>query len=70
MADLSLGVVSTSAKENEHRLPIHPGHLERVDADLRERILLERGYGERFGVSDSQLEPLVGGMRTREQLLA
>ena len=29
---LSLGVIGTSAKENEHRLPLHPEHLARLDA--------------------------------------
>jgi len=35
---LSLGVISRSRKEHERRLAIHPLHLERVDADLRERV--------------------------------
>jgi alanine dehydrogenase len=67
---LSLGVISRSRKESERRLAIHPLHVERIDAGLRERIYLERGYGERFGVPDEQLAPLVAGLRTREQLLA
>ena len=29
-----------------------------------------RGYGERFGFADDQLEPLVGGLRSRDELLA
>ena len=49
---LTLGVVATSRKPDERRLPIHPAHLERIDPDLRARIFLEHGYGERFGVSD------------------
>lgn len=69
MDHLTLGVVGRSRKENEFRLPIHPSHLERIDASLRGRIFLERGYGERFGVSDEQLAPHVGGLRSREQLL-
>ncbi len=70
MAQLTLGVVGTSRKENERRLAIHPEHVERIDADLRDRIVLERGYGERFGVPDSQLEPLVGGLQPRDELVA
>ncbi len=70
MAKLTLGVVGTSRKENERRLAIHPEHVKRIDADLRERIVLERGYGERFGVPDSQLEPLVGGLQPRDELVA
>jgi alanine dehydrogenase len=67
---LSLAVMSRSRKENERRLAIHPQHFERIDAGLRSRIFLERGYGEQFGVADEQLVPLVGGLRPREQLLA
>ncbi|UOZ07098.1 N(5)-(carboxyethyl)ornithine synthase [Amycolatopsis sp. WQ 127309] len=70
MDQLTLGVVSRSRKENERRLPIHPRHFERIDADLRERIFLEHGYGENFGVADEQLAGLVGGLRTHEQLVA
>jgi alanine dehydrogenase len=67
---LTLGVVATSRKQDERRLPIHPAHVERVDADLRERMVLERGYGAAFGVSDVQLARLVGGLAGREELLA
>jgi alanine dehydrogenase len=67
---LSLGVIAQSGKENEHRLPIHPLHLDRIDADLRDRIYLEHGYGERFGVSDEHLAASVAGMRSREELIA
>jgi alanine dehydrogenase len=66
---LSLGVVGRSRKPAEYRLPIHPGHLGRIDAELRDRIFLEHGYGERFGVSDVQLAPVVGGLRSRDQLI-
>jgi alanine dehydrogenase len=67
---LSLGVIARSRKENEHRLPIHPLHAERIEAGLRRRIYLERGYGERFGVPDGQLASYVAGFRSRDQLLA
>ena len=70
MDQLSLGVLATSSKENEFRLPIHPQHFDRIDADLRERIILEQGYGERFGVSDERLAVMVGGMRSREEIIA
>jgi len=70
MDQLTLGVMSQSAKENEHRRPIHPQHLDRIDPGLRSRIFLEQGYGERFGVTDDQLAASVGGMRTRDELFA
>lgn len=66
---LRLGVMATSRKADERRLPIHPAHVERIDADLRARMFLERGYGARFGVVDAELERLVGGMLDRAEIL-
>ncbi len=67
---LSLGVMARSLKENERRLPLHPHHLGRIPDDLRESVYLERGYGERFGMSDDDLKGWVAGFRTREELVA
>jgi alanine dehydrogenase len=67
---LSLGVLGTSSKENEFRLPLHPLHLDRIDADLRARMIVERGYGLRFGVSDDDLSRHVAAVRPREDLIA
>lgn len=67
---MTLGILSSSRKPDERRLPVHPLHLERIAPELRQHIRLERGYGERFGFSDSQLEPLVAGMASREELIA
>jgi alanine dehydrogenase len=66
---LSLGVIGRTSKENERRLPIHPQHVERIDADLRANIYLETNYGADFGVPDEHLAGLVAGVRTREQLI-
>ncbi len=70
MKHLTVGVVATSRKENEHRLAIHPAHLDRIDPGLRGQIFLEHGYGDRFGYPDEVLAPLVAGHRTREELFA
>ena len=67
---LRLGVLAHSRKPDEKRLPLHPAHLERIDADLRENMILERGYGERFGFADAQLEPFVAGLRPRDEVIA
>ena len=69
MSLLSLGVVGTSAKENEHRLPLHPDHLARLDPAVAARTTLEHGYGDRFGRSDAELAPLVAGFATREEII-
>jgi alanine dehydrogenase len=70
MDQYSLGVIARSRKDDEQRLAIHPLHVDRIEADLRRRIYLEQGYGERFGVPDEQLADHVAGLRTRDQLLA
>ncbi len=69
MDRLRLGVLATSSKENEVRLPIHPHHFDRIDADVRAQIVLERGYGERYGVSDEQLAGQVAGICSREETI-
>jgi len=66
---LRLGVLGRSAKENEFRLPIHPDHLARLEPDLAARITLEEGYGGKFGHADADLEPLVAGIGSREEIL-
>ena len=70
MSLLSLGVIGSSSKENEHRLPLHPEHIPHLDADLRARITLEHGYGARFGVDDDVLAEHVAGFASRKDLLA
>ncbi len=70
MSPLTLGVMSTSRKQDERRLPLHPRHLDRMPEDLRPSVYLETGYGAGFGFDDEQLAPFVAGLRTRDQLVA
>ncbi len=67
--ELTLGVLAGSHKENERRLPIHPRQLGSIDEAIRGRISLEHGYGLPFGHADADLEPLVGSMGSREELI-
>ena len=62
-------MLGSSAKEDERRLPLHPRHLDRIDPDLRARIVLEAGYGERFDVTDAALAELVA-VRPRAEVIA
>lgn len=64
------GVVGTSRKENERRVPIHPRHLAQLPAGVRSRLVFEEGYGRRFGVSDRRLGDLVGRLAPRSSVLA
>ncbi|MCC3302752.1 N(5)-(carboxyethyl)ornithine synthase [Arthrobacter sp. zg-Y895] len=70
MERLTLGVLSSTRKPDERRLAIHPLHLERIAPELRRQLLLEEGYGEKFGVSDMELKPLVGAVLPRAQIVA
>jgi alanine dehydrogenase len=67
---LTTGVVGTSRKENELRLPIHPDHFERIPADCRPALRLEVGYGHAFGVDEDRLLAFSGGLLPRQRLLA
>ncbi|MGJ8648414.1 MAG: N(5)-(carboxyethyl)ornithine synthase [Marinomonas colpomeniae] len=66
----TMGVIGTSKKEDERRFPIHPDHLSRIPDNLRRRLIFEKGYGEPFGMQDSELAALTGGVATRHELLA
>lgn len=69
MNSLSLGVIGTSKKEGEQRIPLHPEHLMRLPEKLRRQLIFETGYGERFGTSDSELADQTGGIASRDELL-
>lgn len=69
MTLLTIGVVGTSLKENEHRVPIHPQHIDWVTDEVRAQLIFERGYGEPFGIDDTaMLARGIGGMVTRDAL--
>jgi len=66
---LTLGVIASSRKENEQRLPIHPDHFDLVPQRSRASIRFERGYGEPFGISDAELERRFAGTADRSELM-
>jgi alanine dehydrogenase len=66
---LNLGVIGTSRKQDEQRVPIHPDHLDRIPETLRQRIHFEEGYGLPFGMSDDGLIARCGPVAPREKLL-
>ena len=70
MSKLTFGVVGTSRKADEKRLPIHPDHLRRMPEKIRRQLVFEKGYGESFAVADSEIEALTGGTATRHELMA
>ncbi len=66
-----IGVIGTSKKENERRVPIHPDHLKRLPEQLRRQLIFERGYGEQFGITEKEMTELSSGSTMeREKLLS
>ncbi|ACT58853.1 N(5)-(carboxyethyl)ornithine synthase [Hirschia baltica] len=70
MGMLTFGVIGTSKKEDERRVPIHPDHLIRLPEVYRKKLIFEEGYGERFNLSDSQLAAQTGGVASRADILS
>lgn len=69
MSKLRFGVVGTSRKKDELRMPIHPEHLSRLPEAIRSRLIFEEGYGASFNISDAEIAEKTGGIATRRQLL-
>ena len=65
-----IGVIGTSKKQDERRFPIHPKHLLRIPEEIRQKLIFEEGYGAPFGIEDSEIATLTGGIATRHELLA
>ncbi len=63
-----LGVIGTSRKPAERRVPIHLDHLDRIPESIRAQIQFEEGYGKVFGVSDDELAMRCGGLASRAEL--
>ncbi|HEY5686830.1 MAG TPA: N(5)-(carboxyethyl)ornithine synthase [Yeosuana sp.] len=70
MALLKMGVIGTSKKEDERRVPIHPEHLKRLPEHIRRQLIFEKGYGKPFNIEDEEIIELTGGMATRHEILS
>ncbi len=70
MSKLKFGVIGTSRKEDERRIPIHPEHFTRLPEHVRRQLIFEKGYGKPFGITDSEISDQSGGVATRHELLA
>ena len=70
MALLKMGVIGTSKKVDERRVPIHPEHIKRIPKNIREQLIFEKGYGKPFNISDEEISNQTGGIATRKELLS
>lgn len=69
-ASLTLGVIGTSLKEGERRVPLHPAHLAAIPEELKAAITFEQGYGAPFHLDDAELGQGFAGFASREALFA
>ncbi len=69
MDKLEFGIIGTSKKMDERRVPIHLEHLSRLSEKVRRQLIFEEGYGKRFGMDDAELAEQVGGIASRNELL-
>ncbi|WP_084349252.1 N(5)-(carboxyethyl)ornithine synthase [Janibacter limosus] len=67
---LTLGLLAGSTMENERRLPLHPHHLDRIDPDVRARMVVERGYAADFQLGPGYIESRVGRVAERAEVIA
>jgi len=67
---LKMGVIGTSKKEDERRVPIHPEHLKRLPEYIRRQLIFEKGYGAPFNIDDKEISDLTGGIATRSEILS
>ncbi|WP_299313572.1 N(5)-(carboxyethyl)ornithine synthase [uncultured Aquimarina sp.] len=65
-----IGVIGTSKKEDERRVPIHPEHLKRLPEDIRRKLIFEKGYGKPFNIEDEEIAKQSGGIATRSEILS
>ncbi len=70
MKKIILGVIGTSKKKDERRVPIHPDHLMRLSKDNRKQLIFEKGYGLPFGLDDAFFVSHAGGVASRKELLS
>ncbi|MFC2101809.1 N(5)-(carboxyethyl)ornithine synthase [Bacteroidota bacterium] len=70
MTLLKMGVIGTSRKEDERRLPIHPEHLNRLPESIRRQLIIEKGYGDPFNIDDEEIADQTGGIASRAEILS
>ncbi|WKV16335.1 N(5)-(carboxyethyl)ornithine synthase [Janibacter limosus] len=66
---LTLGLLAGSSMENERRLPLHPHHSDRIDPDLRAKMIVERGYATDFQLEPGYIESRVGRVADRSEVI-
>ena len=67
---LSIGVIRSSLKENERRVPVYPEHLLWIPAEVRSRMWFEAGYGDDYRYPDEYFSKNAAGTASRDELFS
>lgn len=67
---LQTGIVKTSRKPFERRVPIYPEHLPWIAPELRSFLVFETGYGMDFGYADDYFLSLGAKVDNRENIVS
>ena len=65
-----MGVIGTSRKVDERRVPIHPEHLKRLPEHILKKLIFEKGYGKPFNIEDEEIADKTGGIACRSEILS
>ena len=65
---MRIGIIGTSRKENERRVPIYPEHLIRYPEPVRKDLVFETGYGKDYGSADDFFAGHGASVDTRDNL--
>lgn len=57
---MKTAVISTSRKDQEKRVPIHPAQIKNIPSEIRHELYFETGYGIPFDMTDSEITSLTG----------
>ena len=70
MNPTTIGIIGTSKKPDERRVPVHPDHLNRLPEQIRRQLVFEAGCGTPFNLSDADIATQSGGVAPRSELPA
>ena len=66
---MKIGIVRTSKKENERRVPVFPEHLARYPEPLRRDMVFETGYGADYGLPDAYFTGQGASVAPRDEII-
>jgi N5-(carboxyethyl)ornithine synthase len=70
MMNHSYRVIGTLEKMDGRYVPLHPDYLSRLDKSLSDHFIFESGNGATFGITDTEIVAMSGGLASRQEILS